>query len=111
MAYTNHIFHIVFGTKCRLPMISGDIRSRFHTYLGGVVRGLGGVALEIGGVADHVHIHVVLKPTVRFSDFVRDLKANSSKWAKENGISKFAGSDVTGVLRSASRRWRARGGM
>jgi len=33
---------------------------------------------------------VKLKPTVKFSDFIRDLKSNSSVWAKRNGLSKFA---------------------
>jgi REP element-mobilizing transposase RayT len=91
MAYTNLLFHIVFGTKRRLPLINAEIRPRFHRYMGGTVRGLGGIALEVGGIDDHVHLLVKLKPTMRLSDFLRDLKSNSSTWAKENGISKFDG--------------------
>ena len=90
MAYTNLLFHIVFGTKGRLPLIREEIRPRLHEYLGGTVRGLGGIALEIGGVEDHVHILVKLKPTVQFSGFIRDLKSNSSTWAKQNGLRNFA---------------------
>lgn len=71
-------------------MISTEMRPRFHQYLGGIVRGLGGIALEIGGIADHVHSLIKLKPTIMFSDFVRDLKSNSSKWAKQNGMPKFS---------------------
>ncbi len=51
-----------------------------HEYLGGVVRGLDAVPQGIGGVEDHVHLLVGLKPTHRISDFVRELKKNSSKW-------------------------------
>src|SRR5687768_8156569 len=90
MSYTNHLYHIVFGTKGRLPLVSDDVLLRMHEYLGGIVRGLGGIALEIGGIADHVHLLVKLPPTIKFSDFLRDLKSNSSKWAKENGLRKFA---------------------
>lgn len=90
MSYTNLLFHIVFGIKGRLPMINVDFKPRFHQYIGGVVRGLGGIALEINGIADHVHLLVKLKPTIQLSDFIRDLKSNSSSWAKENGIPKFA---------------------
>ena len=43
----------------------------------------------INGIEDHVHLLVKLKPTLRFSDFLRDLKSNSSSWGKENGIGKF----------------------
>ncbi len=54
------------------------------------MRGLGGIALEINGIHDHVHLLVKAPPTVRFSDFLRDIKANSSKKAKELGRPKFA---------------------
>ncbi len=90
MSYTNFLYHIVFGTKGRLPLIHRDVKGRFHSYLGGTVRGLGGIALEINGIEDHVHLLVKLKPTIRFSDFLRDLKSNSSVWAKKNGIARFA---------------------
>lgn len=90
MSYTNFLFHIVFATKGRLPLIDDEIRTRLHEYLGGVVRGLGGVALEINSMYDHVHLLVKLKPTIKFSDFMRDLKSNSSTWAAQNGLKKFA---------------------
>jgi putative transposase len=32
---------------------------------------------------DHVHLLVRLEPVEKFSDFIRDLKASSSKWAKQ----------------------------
>ena len=90
MSYTNFLCHIVFGTKRRRPLIHMEIKDRFHAYMGGTVRGLGGTALEVNGIEDHVHLLVKLKPTIRFSDFLRDLKSNSSVWAKANGMSRFA---------------------
>jgi putative transposase len=90
MSYTNFLYHIVFGTKHRNRTITPEIRSRLHQYLGGIVRSLGGIALEINGIDDHVHLLVKLKHTMSFPDFMRDLKANSSKWAKENGLHGFA---------------------
>ncbi|MCD9187449.1 MAG: IS200/IS605 family transposase [Pyrinomonadaceae bacterium] len=90
MSYTNLLYHIVFGTKGRLPLITDEIKPRLYEYLGGTVRGLGGIAFEIKGIADHVHLFVKIPPTVKFSDFLRDLKANSSKWVNENTNEKFA---------------------
>ena len=90
MSYTNLLFHIVFGTKGRLPMINVEIRPHFHQYMGGIVRGLGAVALEIGGIEDHVHLLLKFKANACLADVIRDLKSNSSAWAKEHGISKFA---------------------
>jgi REP element-mobilizing transposase RayT len=89
MSCTNLLVHLVFGTKGRLPLINSEIRERLHAYMGGTLRGLGAVALEIGGVADHVHLLIVLRPTIRLSDLIRDLKSNSSSWMKDNGVRKF----------------------
>ncbi len=81
--YSNLIFHIVFSTKERRPLITPAIKARLYDYIGGTVRGLGGILIEIGGVSDHVHILVILKPTILLSDFMRELKSNTSKWANE----------------------------
>lgn len=90
MSYTNFLFHIVFGTKGRLPLITPEIKPRLHEYLGGTVRGLGGTAFDINGMSDHVHLLVKIKATIKFSDFLRDLKANSSKWVNETTKDRFA---------------------
>lgn len=90
MSYTNLLYHLVYATKERAPLITAALRPRLHEYLGGTVRGLGGVALEINGVADHVHLLVKLPPTLALSDFLRELKANSSGWAKKQTAGRFA---------------------
>lgn len=84
------MYHIVFGTKGRLPLITNELKPRLHEYLGGTVRGLDGIAFEINGMNDHVHLLVKVKPTVKFSDFIRDLKANSSKRVNEISAGRFA---------------------
>ncbi|MEI6177815.1 MAG: IS200/IS605 family transposase [Verrucomicrobiota bacterium] len=81
--HTNLLYHIIFATKNREPMIFPEWRARLHDYLGGAVRGLGGIPQGVGGVADHVHLLVGLKPTHCLSDFMRDLKKNSSAWITE----------------------------
>src|SRR5262249_31057694 len=45
---------------------------------------VGGKANIINGVKDHVHLLVQLIPTISISEFVRILKANSSKWVHED---------------------------
>ena len=81
--YTNLLYHIVFSTKNRLPLITPQLKEDLYAYMGGIVRGEGGTLLEINGMPDHVHLLVKLKPTTAISDFLRVLKANSSKWANE----------------------------
>ena len=70
-------------------MIVPDLQPRIYDYLGGITRGLGGILVEIGWIADHVHILVILKPTTLLSDFMRELKSSSSKWAREITGGKF----------------------
>ncbi len=82
MSYTNLLYHIVYATKERAPLITNVLRPRLHEYLGGIVHGLGSVPIEINGVSDHVHLLVRLRPTISVSDFLSKLKSNSSGWAK-----------------------------
>jgi putative transposase len=74
------LYHLIFATKGREPVIRPEWRGRLHDYLGGTIRGLGGVPQGIDAVADHAHVLVALKPTHRLSDFMRELKRNSSIW-------------------------------
>ncbi len=82
-SYTNLLYHIVFSTKDRRPLIEPAIAGRLHEYLGGGVRGEGGAALAINGTADHVHILAHLRQDKTLSDVLRSINANSSKWVKE----------------------------
>jgi REP element-mobilizing transposase RayT len=84
--HTNLLYHLVFSTKKRLPMITDAIEAELYKYKGGIVRGEGGILLEIGGMPDHIHLLVKLKPTIAISDMLRLLKANSSKWVNEEKL-------------------------
>ena len=90
MSYTNLLYHIVYATKERAPLITNTLKPRLHEYLGGTVRGLGGIALEVNGVTDHVHILAKLRPTISVSEFLSKLKSGSSGWAKRQTAGRFA---------------------
>jgi putative transposase len=78
MSYPNLLYHIVYATKGRAPLITNTLRPRLHEYLGGTVRGLGGIALEINRIEDHVHLLAKLQPTISVSEFLGKLKSGSS---------------------------------
>ena len=90
MSYTNLLYHIVYATKERAPLITTVLRPRLHEYLGGTAGGLGGIALEINGTADHVHVLAKLRPTISVSEFLSKLKSGSSGWAKRQTAGRFA---------------------
>jgi putative transposase len=79
-SYTNLLYHIVFSTKDRRPLITSEYEVRLHDYIGGTIRSFGGICLELNGTADHVHLLAKLRPDRAVSDVLRDLKANASGW-------------------------------
>jgi len=83
-------YHIVFSTKERRPMIHAEWRPRMHSYLGGIIRGMNGVAEIVGGVADYVHLLASLRPVHCIADLMRDMKKDSSTWAKDSFDRGFA---------------------
>ena len=64
-------------------MIGASWEGELHKYLGGIVKGWKGIPIEINGMPDHVHLLILLVPC-DFPSFMRELKANSSKWAKQH---------------------------
>lgn len=79
-SYTNLIYHLVYSTKERQPLITNDLQSRLYDYIGGMIRQRKGICLEIGGMSEHIHILTKLPPDKALSDVLRDLKANSTGW-------------------------------
>ena len=79
-SYTNLLYHIIFSTKDRRPLITDLRQARLYDYIGGTILSLGGISLELNGTEDHVHFLAKLRPDKALSDVLRDLKANASGW-------------------------------
>jgi REP element-mobilizing transposase RayT len=81
--HTNLLYHIVFSTKKREPIITAPIRAELFKYMGGIIRGEGGKLLQIGGMPDHVHLVVRFKAEPSVATMVKIVKSKSSKWLNE----------------------------
>ena len=79
-SYVNLLYHIIFSTKDREPIITEKYQPRLYEYIGGIVRKQGGIALAINGMEDHVHLFAKLRQDKALSDMIRDFKAHSSGW-------------------------------
>lgn len=79
-SYTNLLYHLVFSTKDRRPLITPTHEVRLYEYMGGIVREQGGISLEMNGTEDHVHLLAKFRPDRALSDLLRDLKSNASGW-------------------------------
>ena len=80
------LIHTIFSTKDREPSLQNpDIRYEMHSMLGGIADKLKCKTIRIGGVSDHVHLFTNLGRTVAVSDFVKEVKRQSTNWIQERG--------------------------
>jgi putative transposase len=82
-AVTSSLYHCVWSTKGRQPVLTPEIQARLWPYLGGIARANKMPALAVGGVADHAHVLLSLPATITISKAIQLLKGNSSKWLHE----------------------------
>jgi putative transposase len=82
-SFTSSLFHCIFSTKERRPLISPDLEERLWPYLGGIARDCDMKALIVGGVEDHVHLLLSLPSTITIAKAMQLIKGNSSKWVHD----------------------------
>jgi REP element-mobilizing transposase RayT len=80
---TNLLYHVVFSTKNRQPLIRNAFRNELERYITGIVRNEGGALLGIGGMPDHLHVVARWNADRSVAEMVRLIKANSSKSINE----------------------------
>jgi putative transposase len=96
--FGNILFHLIFSTHQRRPLIKPEFQSELFAYLGGIIRELHGTALIINGTADHVHMLVRIRPAHAAAEIARVVKANSFRWIHEKWSSDFAWQTGYGVF-------------
>ena len=87
------LIHVVFSTKGRSPWIKAPFKEPLHAYMAATVRQFERcVCYRVGGVEDHIHLAIGLSRTISIADLVQKVKANSSRWIKEQdaSLSQFA---------------------
>ncbi|MDR0866550.1 MAG: transposase [Candidatus Symbiothrix sp.] len=83
MSYVQILIHAVIRTyrsEPTLPM--DDNRKHLYRYVWGIINNKGGYLYRINSMSEHVHILFTMPATIALSDFMRDLKASSSKELK-----------------------------
>ena len=95
------LYHIVFSTKERRPLLQDNLfKESVWRYMVGVTKKREGHALRIGGYYDHAHLMVRIPAKIAVADFVRQLKAHTSKHinGERNTILKFHWQDGYGAF-------------
>lgn len=81
--YTSILFHLVFSTQGRVFAISEP--PSLWAYVAGVAKNQHYRPYAIGGTGNHIHVLAGAPAMVSAAEAVQKLKANSSRWLRENG--------------------------
>lgn len=84
MSYRRIYYHIVITTKYRKKTLPLEHHKELYKYIWGITKNKNCKLYQINGYLEHLHLLTDLNPTIALADFVRDIKAYSSKWLKEN---------------------------
>ena len=74
--------HIVFHIKCTSMEIRDKDLPQVFAYIGGGITNMEAILIAIGGIGNHVHILTNLPKTMALAEFIKNIKAHSSKWIK-----------------------------
>ena len=78
MPYWRLYYHIVWGTKNREPLIQPAWELSLHNAIAAKATELGALVHAVGGVEDHVHLVASVPPRIALSQFVGQIKGNST---------------------------------
>ena len=94
------LYHVVFSTKHRKRTLANGFREEVFTYMAATCRELAGYALIVGGYFNHVHLLVRIPTKTAVADFVRQLKANTSKHINQTKriVTKFSWQEGYGAF-------------
>lgn len=98
--YSQIYLQVVFAVKGRENLISQSWKDELHKYMAGIIKEKEQKPIIVNGMPDHIHAFIGLKPSMRISDLVRDIKNNSSKFINEKGFvkGKFSWQEGYGVF-------------
>lgn len=98
--YSQIYLRVVFAVKGRENLISQSWKDELHKYMAGIIKEKEQNPIIVNGMPDHIHAFIGLKPSMRISDLVRDIKNNSSKFINERGFvkGKFSWQEGYGVF-------------
>ncbi len=85
-SYRQLLYHVVFRTKNSIPSLNNENAEQLFSYINGIIRNKQSHLYRVNGTENHLHILTDLHPSVALADFMRELKASTSKWIKEKGI-------------------------
>ncbi len=104
MPYWRLFYHVVWGTKNRLPLIESAWEEDLHGYLWGKATALECLPHAINGMSEHIHVAISIPPKLSVATIIGQLKGSSSHHVNERYMDgAFAWQAEYGVLSFSER--------
>ena len=78
MPFWQLFYHVVWGTKHRLPLITPEIEAATYDHIRRKALGLEATVFAVNGLPDHVHLVVSIPPRLAVATFVGQVKGVAS---------------------------------
>jgi REP element-mobilizing transposase RayT len=78
--------HIVFSTMYRQNLITDEIGSELHAYIGGICNKHSCKVIKIGDFVDHIHILCLLSKKIALMKLLEEVKSHFSNSSFTNAI-------------------------
>jgi putative transposase len=91
---------VVFAVKGKENLIAKTWKDDLHKYMAGIIKGKDQKSIIVNGMQDHIHTFIGLRPAMKISDLVREIKNNSSNFINDRKFvrGKFAWQDGYGAF-------------
>ncbi len=112
MPYWKLYYHLIWGTKNRLPLITPALEPEVYRAIAAKAKDMEGYIHAIGGTEDHVHLAVSIPPKLSPAKFIGDVKGSSSHfinhitrpefefyWQEEYGVLSFGEKNLGSVVK------------
>ena len=84
MPYWRLFYHVVWGTKNRLPLIESAWEADLLGYIWGKATALECIPHAINGMSEHVHVAISIPPKLSVATTIGQLKGASSHHINDN---------------------------
>lgn len=82
----NILVHLIFNPRHREPWIHDEIRPQLNAYVVGILATHQSSFVATNSVKDHMHILLALSKHYSVSKIVEEIKTDSSRWMKSQGV-------------------------
>ena len=98
MALWRLYYHLVWGTKNRLPLIQAHYEDDLYNYIIGKSNHCGCIVHRVNGMPDHLHLIVSILPKISVSEYVQKIKGSTSHYLTEKYFFPFQWQKGYGVF-------------